>query len=474
MKSTIKFIYDFFLMILWLVKSLPAYGVNVIKQFPLIPINIFYKKWQTFEQVIGLRVGNSLTSMPKIFWDNHYKLILKILYLSILSLLLLSIARCSYQPKFEGIGINVDKDTVEFTGVSKPLNGIRSVSISVGPKPTLTLPGRLVWDEEKTAKVFSPFAGRVQKVAVQLGQNVSKGQTLAVIQSPEFGMIQTDAKKADSTAQLARLSLQRAQELFSQGIIAKKEFDQVSADASQAFAENDRARTRLRSLGGLQTSIDQSFQLVSTVQGTVIERNIYPGREIAIDLSAPPAIVVSDPSSLWAILELAETDIGRFDLGTQVTIFNNTIPDEKLQGTVSRIADYIDPLSRTVKVRVAVRNNSLKLKAEMFIQAEIPLSHVDGLIVPAKAIILGGESYYVFVETAPYQYVRKKIALGTRFLENTEVLEGLNSSDKIVTEGGLYLNEVLLSQVRVNNHPADNFVSQFVTKLRDYLALILK
>jgi hypothetical protein len=56
----------------------------------------------------------------------------------------------------------------------------------------------------------------------------------------------------------------------------------------------------------------------------------------------------------------------------------------------------------------------------MFIQAEIPLSHVDGLIVPSKAIVLIGDSHYVFVEIEPNQYIRKNVKLGTQFLEKTE------------------------------------------------------
>jgi cobalt-zinc-cadmium efflux system membrane fusion protein len=206
----------------------------------------------------------------------------------------------------------------------------------------------------------------------------------------------------------------------------------------------------------------------------VVERNIYPGRELGIDLNTSPSFVVTDPSNLWAILELSEVDIGRFELGAEVTIFNNTLPNEKLKGQISRIAEFIDPVTRTVKVRVTVPNDSLKLKAEMFIQAEIPLSHVDGLIVPSKAIVLIGDSHYVFVEIEPNQYIRKKVRLGTQFLEKTEVVDGLYASEKIVFDGALYLNEILRTQSKTSNNPPQHSLSKYFEKIKADIVLFLK
>jgi len=475
MKSLSQFINDFFKIIIWFIKAIVSSFFKIIGGFlRAIQSRIFIKKFRETEVFLVNQIEENLPDIPKSFWKKHHRVVLRIIYMVIVGLTLLNFTRCMYKPEVQSIGVLVDGDTIQFTGVNKPLNGMRSKSIEVGAQPALVLPGRLVWDEEKTVKIFSPFAGRVQRVDVQLGQQVTKGQTLAVIQSPEFGMVQSDAKKAELMANLARLNLNRAKELFDQGIIAKKELDQVSTDSLQAFAEYDRALARMQSLGAINKSVDQRFQLTSTIKGTVVERNIYPGRELGIDLNTSPSFVVTDPSNLWAILELSEVDIGRFELGAEVTIFNNTLPNEKLKGQISRIAEFIDPVTRTVKVRVTVPNESLKLKAEMFIQAEIPLSHVDGLIVPSKAIVLIGDSHYVFVETQANQYIRKKVKLGTQFLEKTEVIEGLNASEKIVFDGALYLNEILRTQSKKSIKPPEHSLSKYFDKIKADIVLFLK
>jgi cobalt-zinc-cadmium efflux system membrane fusion protein len=475
MKSLSLFINDFFRIMIWFIQAVVGIFFKIISSlFGVIRSGIFIKKFRDAEVFLVNQIEENLPDIPKNFWKKHHRVVLRIIYMMIVVLTLLNFARYVYKPEVQSIGVIVDGDKIQFTGVNKPLNGMRSKPIEVGVQPVLVLPGRLVWDEEKTVKIFSPFAGRVQRVDVQLGQQVTKGQTLAIIQSPEFGMVQNDAKKSELMANLARLNLNRAKELFDQGIIAKKDLDQVSADSLQAFAEYDRALARMQSLGAINKSVDQRFQLTSTVKGTVVERNIYPGRELGIDLNAPPSFVVTDPSNLWAILELSEVDIGRFELGAEVTIFNNALPNEKLKGQISRIAEFIDPVTRTVKVRVTVPNDSLRLKAEMFIQAEIPLSHVDGLIVPSKAIVLIGDSHYVFVEIEPNQYIRKNVKLGTQFLEKTEVIEGLYASEKIVFDGALYLNEILRTQSKTSNNLPQHSLSKYFEKIKADIVLFLK
>jgi multidrug efflux pump subunit AcrA (membrane-fusion protein) len=92
----------------------------------------------------------------------------------------------------------------------------------------------------------------------------------------------------------------------------------------------------------------------------------------------------------------------------------------------------------------------MKLKAEMFVQANITLAKVDGVVVPAKAIILIGEKNYVFIETDVNQFIRKEIKIGAQFADRSEIVEGVKADDKIVVEGALYLNEILHSHIKVD------------------------
>jgi cobalt-zinc-cadmium efflux system membrane fusion protein len=449
MKTLGQFLKDLFALFVWLLGAVKATLVKLFKaQKNQIQSKAYVEKFRSIEAIVIHQVQENLPSVPKGFWQAHHRKILRIIYLLIVAMVVVNFARCVYKPSHISVEPVIQGDAVSFPGVKKPLNGIKSVSLELGASHTLTLPGRLVWDEDKTAKVYSPFAGRIHTVDVQLGQKIEGGQTLAIIQSPEFGQAQSDAKKSEALAVLAKANLTRSKELFDHGILAKKEFEQISADAAQAIAEFDRASSRIKSLGAGYKTVDQKFPLKTTISGVVVERNVYPGRDISSDLSNGPIFTVTDPKNLWAVLEASEVDIGRFAEGAEVTLFNNAMPAEKLKGKIIHIADFIDPVTRTVKVRVSVPNDSMRLKAEMFIQAEIPLARVEGIVVPSKAVILIGDKHYVFLETELNQFVRKEVKVGSQFADKTEITDWLSAEDRVVVEGSLYLNEILREHVK--------------------------
>ena len=187
----------------------------------------------------------------------------------------------------------------------------------------------------------------------------------------------------------------------------------------------------------------------------MVERNIYPGRELSSDLSNAPLLTITDPNNLWAILEASEVDLGRFEVGAEVVIHNNTLPNEKLTGKIIQIADFIDPVTRTLKVRVEVPNQNKKLRAEMFIQADIPVTNLEGIIVPARGVFLVGDQHFVFVELDINKYERHEVKVGKRFADKVEVIEGLKQEQKVVTEGNLYLQEILRANARSQKGKAD-------------------
>jgi cobalt-zinc-cadmium efflux system membrane fusion protein len=468
MKLFSKFLIDLIALLRW--------AVNAVKSFFYVLLaNIKAKssakesfvKFKMIESKLIHLIEVNLSSTPQYFWQTHHRKLIRLLYFVVLIFLVLNIAKCAYKPSFISIEPHIESETISFPGVKKPLNGIKSASLDSGASQVLSIPGRLVWDENKTSKVTSPFAGRVNSVNVQLGQRVESGEVLAIIHSAEFGQAQADAKKSEALATLAKSTLSRSKELFDHGVLSKREFDQITADASQSLAEFDRAASRVKALGGQYKTIDQKFALKSTVSGVVVERNIYPGREISSDVSAGSIFTVTDPKNLWAVLEASETDLGKFSEGADVYLINNALPNEKLNGVVTHISDFIDPVTRTVKVRVTVPNESMKLKAEMFVQAHITLAKVDGIVIPAKAIILVGEKNYVFVETELNKFVRKEVKLGAQFSDRSEIIEGVKVEDKIVVEGALYLNEILHAHVKVEAGKSDwidrfkNFFTQF-------------
>lgn len=174
---------------------------------------------------------------------------------------------------------------------------VKVEAASTDPGAALRLPGRLVWNEDRTVRVMPPLSGRVLRIHVQPGQQVSKGQALLTLSSADFGQADAEWRKARADAELAQRSEARNRELLDAGTIARKDWEQSAADLDRARAELARCEARLKALGGSRAN--QEYTLASPLGGVVVERNVNPGQELRAD--APPAaplFVITDPASL--------------------------------------------------------------------------------------------------------------------------------------------------------------------------------
>ncbi len=350
----------------------------------------------------------------------------------------------------------VSGDTIQFAANDVSVKTILTAKVEGPREREAIIPGRFVWDEDRTVRVFTPFSGRVEKILVDIGTKVSAGQPLAWLQSPDFATAQTDARKSDATLKVARQSLARAKELNANGIVAAKDLQQAEADFASADAESRRASARLQ-LYGQRTDgahADQRFAVVSPIAGVVVERNLNPGQELRVDQPGLPQFVVTDPSRLWVNLDASESDLSNFKVGLLVLISTNQYPDDFFRGEITRVADYIDPVSRTLKLRATVSNADRRLKAEMFVNARIMLPKNNQPTVPENAVYLEGVRSFVFVKAGEGKFVRTGIRVGPTNNGFVPVLSRLKPGEEVVVAGSLLLQQ-MVSVARVHNDAAD-------------------
>ncbi|RYY71685.1 MAG: HlyD family efflux transporter periplasmic adaptor subunit, partial [Comamonadaceae bacterium] len=207
---------------------------------------------------------------------------------------------------------------------------------------TVDLPARLVWNEERTQRIYPPFAGRVVTIAADVGQMVKNGTPLAQLASPDFGIAQADTAKARVDAQHAQKGLARQRELFEAGVVARKDLEQAEAESARSQAEVQRAEARTRLYGASSGGVDQRLSLASGIAGVVVERNLTPGQELRPDQmgpGVPPLFVVSDPTSLWVVIDARETEAGALRPGARFELIVPTLPGRKFEGKVTAASD---------------------------------------------------------------------------------------------------------------------------------------
>jgi cobalt-zinc-cadmium efflux system membrane fusion protein len=360
--------------------------------------------------------------------------------------ILCSCSRQQQSGASEAIGEpTVNGDTVAFSP-GAPHLGYLTIEPARERKGLVTgLTGRLVWNDDITARVFSSASGRTIEINANPGDHVRAGDVLARIKSAEFGQAQADARKAAGDLKTAERALERTRELLKHGAAAEKDLEAAEAEETRALSEKERTVAALSMYGATPGSsgVDGIFALRAPVEGTIVEKAINPGQEVRADQVADkPLFVISDPRRLWLFLDVTEADVASMSQGQEVLVRARALPDKVFHGNLEIIGQGLDAATRTIKARCLVDNAEKLLRAEMYVSADVT-SVGSGLDVPTKAVFLKDNKYYVFVEKSFGQFERREVKLGAESEGRSVVVDGIAAGQRVVTQGCLLLEAML-------------------------------
>ncbi len=337
---------------------------------------------------------------------------------------------------------------VSFKPGDPQLASLRSERVTAEAMPAADpVNGRLVYDENLTARISSPIAGRVVVLRAGVGDPVQRGAALIDIDSPELATAEAEFAKASSEEARQRLAYERAKNLHEHDVIARKEFEAAEADYRQAQADVRRTSLRMRNL---QASGHENgkFRLRSPLSGLVVERNVNPGQEVRPDLQAP-LFVVTDVSQLWVLVDVPEKSLSHVKTGQTVSIETDAWPNEHFSARVERMGVAVDPVTRRVQVRCSIMNRDRKLKPEMFARVSFMAdSEHKGIRVPNTSLVTEGLYVYIFVEKTPGTFEKRKVNIALRGNDHSFIESGLREGEQVVIEGALLLNSEAQADVQ--------------------------
>ena len=305
------------------------------------------------------------------------------------------------------------------------------------------LNGKISYDEDVTARITSPIAGRITALRAAAGDIVKAGDVLVTIDAPELAAAVADTRKAEADEARKKLALERAQKLFDAEVVPRKDFESAAADLAQSQAESQRARLRLRNLAPTGGAGDRGFALRSPISGVVAERKANPSMEVQPGM-ADPLFVVSNLSRLWVLVDLPEHHLAKIRPGLPVSVSVEAYPGEVFRAVVARVGQVVNPDTRRIQVRCDLQNTEGNLKPEMY--ARVSLLTREGATavrLPNNALVTEGLYSYVFVETQPRVFVKRKVELGVQDREYSYVRGGLAKAERVVTGGALLLQSEL-------------------------------
>ena len=317
---------------------------------------------------------------------------------------------------------------------------VQQVAVSNSPH-TLVLPASVEADPANTVNILPPVAGKVVTLGVHLGDHVVKGQTLAVIESGDLAQAYADDDKARDTLQHAAHTLERVRGLHDAGAGALKDLEQAESDYAQAKAEFNRAEARLKQIGVLSQPKDGSrlLTLAAPMTGSVTALTTAPGAFVN-DLTAS-LMVIANLDSVWVTANVPEIDIPHIAKGQSVDVSFVAYPGQVFHGTVAIVSDVVEPDTRRNKVRISFSNPGGKLKPNMFANVSFNIPQKSEVFVPNSALLMNNDSTAVFIEVAPWTFVKRPVLPGYGQGDGARIDKGLSPGDRIIVKGGVLLND---------------------------------
>lgn len=314
--------------------------------------------------------------------------------------------------------------------------------------PWIEVTGTVAFNGDLSTQVLSPIGGPVSRILVQPGARVTRGQPLAEVASADFAADLAGYRKAEATAaNLQRIADLDAQ-LFKNDALARRELEQAQTDAATAAADRDAALQQLRSLGVDSASIEAIREhrplphpqgvVRAPIAGTLVERLITPGELLQ---PGTPCFTIADLSSVWAMAHVFEADLPYVAAGDSAEVQLTDDTTRTYPGRVTYVGAIVNPDTRATDVRVLTRNRSQVLKRDMFVRIRIRSRRPKtGLLLPASAVLRDPQNLpFVFLAARGDSLMRRPVQLGSHVGSQVEVTGGLAPGDRVVTQGGLFL-----------------------------------
>lgn len=316
--------------------------------------------------------------------------------------------------------------------------------------------GYVDFNQDRLAQIFSPYQGRVLAVDARAGDDVSQGQALFTVASPELVQAESALIATASMNALSGKILQRSRKLLAAQANAQKDLEQAVADQQTAQGNYLASRNALKIFGKSESAmdriiatrkVDDALTVVSPFAGHVIARAVAVGSFVQPGAAAA-AFSVADLSSVWVVANIAEADIADMRMGLPVTVSVAALPQLKLKGRISYIGSAADAVTHRISVHAQLDDPAHRLRPQMLatftLQTATPTVSVA---VPLNAVVREGDgTMTVFTTRDSHRFYRREVQLGLQQNGLDQVLVGLGQGEMLAGDGALFISNALALQ----------------------------
>ena len=316
-----------------------------------------------------------------------------------------------------------------------------------------TAVGNIDYDEDLTVQVFSSYPGKITAALASLGDDVKKGQPLYTIESPDLIQAESTLISTAATYDMTSKELARARSLLQTNGVSERELEQATSDEQAAEGALKASRDAVRVFGKSDAEIDQvlatrkidsALVVSSPLTGRVIARNAQAGLLVQPGI-APAPYAVADLAKKWMVANVIESDSPMLRVGQPLRATLMAYPGRVFNGRISRLGASVDPNTHRIMVRCEIADPQDELRPGMLasfaIQVQPP---VESVAIPMNGVVRNGDgTMAAWVTTDRHHFVQRLIKIGLQQDGLDQVLDGLQSNDLAVTDGAIFLNNIL-------------------------------
>jgi len=371
-----------------------------------------------------------------------------------LAVVSLALASCS-RPSSEATASAASSTTPETSESKARLFTVpqdQMAHVQVVPVQALRLPrvlrltGTVAYNSFETTPVITQIGGPVSRILVSPGQEVTAGQVMLYVSSPDYAQLRTNFLKARSAYQLALTVYSRTTELFDRGARARADLDLAEATRDQAQGDLQAADQALTVLGlssdqVAKNPLSPEIAVFAPIAGVVVERLASPGQ--VLQAGATQVFTISNMSTVWVLANVYEHDLGFVHIGDAVEIQTDAYA-ATFHGKISFISPALDATSRTLQVRIVTDNPEGRLKKDLYVTATVRAGAIENaLTVPDAAVLRTAENepfvYVVEDPAKPNQFGERLVSVGQSQGGRTQILSGVRRGENVAADGSLFL-----------------------------------
>lgn len=340
----------------------------------------------------------------------------------------------------ESVDYIVNNDTITINNSSTILKKLKTQKVNTCVYPfELTTAGKVKAIPNNYALIAAPFAGRITKSYVRLGQFVNAGAPIFEISSPDYFETGKAYYQSKEEMYLAKKNLKRQRDLLNKGVGIQKDLEEAEVNYAikRKDFENALASLKVFQVDTSDLVLGQALIVRSPIKGRIVENNIVIGLYIKED--SEPVATVAELSKIWVTGQVKEKDIRYINDIEEVEVKLVSFPEKIIKGKIYYINSIIDEDTRSAQVLIECDNKDRIMRPGMYVTSKFTYNISNTIVIPSKSVLQMDDASYVFVSIGKNKYLKQKIEVLTEEKNSVIVKSGLKQGDEIIVNGGFYL-----------------------------------